>query len=124
MVRVVHEAQHRGRAGGAVQQLPQLLLRGEGEPGGADLVAEVLGVKGLVGTHSQKIELGFLPVAEEEILADGHTQNLADGGALFHVVGGLAGDPVVVDAKALQSVEGGGLLGQQLPLGPGVMVQL
>ncbi len=91
MVLVVHQAQHRGGAGSATEQLPKALLRREGQPGGADLMGQVLGVKGLIRPHEQQVKLGFLPVAEEEVLADGHAQDLADGGALLHGVGGLAG---------------------------------
>ena len=95
-----------------MQQLPQLFLRRKGQPGGADLGAEILGVEGLVRSHAEKIKLGLLPVAEEQIFADGHTKHGADGGAFFHGVSRLAGDPVIVDAQLLQQVECGGLLGE------------
>ena len=84
-------------------------------------MGQVLGVKGLIRPHEQQVKLRLLPVAEEEILADGHTQDLADGGALLHGVGGFAGHPDVVHTQLLQQGESRLLLGQQLPLRPGVV---
>ena len=123
MLRVVHQPQKGSGAGGAMEQLPEALLRREGEAGAADLMAQVLGVKGLIRSHAQQVELGFLPVAEKEILADGHAQDLTDGGALLHIVGGVAGHPVIVDTQFLQKAEGGILLGEKFSRGAGIVVQ-
>jgi len=105
----------------AAQQLPQALLRGEAQAGGADLRAEVLSVEGLVRRHAQQIERGFLPVAQKQVLAYGHVQYAADLGAQLHVEGGVMADAVVFDAQLVQQVEGCGLLWQQLALRTGVM---
>ena len=96
----------------AAQQLPQALLRGEAQAGGADLRAEVLSVEGFVRRHAQQIERGFLPVAQKQIFAHGHVQYAADLGAQLHVEGGVMADAVVFDTQLVQQVEGCGLLWQ------------
>ena len=123
VLRVVHEAQDGGGAGGAAQQLPELVLRGEGEPGRADLGGEVLRFKGLVPGHAEEVELCLLAVAEEEVLADGAAKDLFHRPALLHVVSGVAADPVIGDVQGLQKVEGRLLLGEELPLRRAVMVE-
>ena len=85
-------------------------------------MGQVLGVEGLIRPHAEEVKLGLLPVAEKQVLADGHAQDLADGGAFLHGVGRLAGYPAVVHAQLLQQGEGRLLLGEQLSLGPGIMV--
>ena len=121
VLRIVGQAQNGGGARVAAQQLPQALLRGEAQAGGADLRAEVLSVEGLVRRHAQQIERGFLPVSQKQVLAYGHVQYAADLGAQLHVEGGVMADAVVFDAQLVQQVEGCGLLWQQLALRTGVM---
>ena len=121
-LRVVGKAQHGGGAGGAVQQLPQQLLRREAQAGGVDLGAEVLGVERLVRHHAQQIELGFLPVAQKQVLAHADTQRAPHLGAQLHVEGGIVADAGVFDAQPVQQIEGRRLLGQQLTIGTAVVI--
>ena len=121
VLRVVHQPQDGGGAGSAAQQLPELVLRGEGEPGGADLGGEVLRFKGLIPGHAEEIELRLLAVAEKEVFADGAAQDLLHRPAFLHVVGGVAADPVIGDVQGAQKRKGRLLLGEELPLRRAVM---
>jgi hypothetical protein len=84
-------------------------------------MGQVLGVEGPIRPHEQQVKLGLLPVAEKKILTDRHAQDFADGRALFHGVGRIAGHPVIVHTQLLQQGKGRLLLGKQLPLRPGIM---
>ena len=64
-LRVIGQAQHAGRAGGAAEHGLHQLRRGEGEAGGAQLGAEDLGLEGLAAGHGQQVERRLLPVAEK-----------------------------------------------------------
>ena len=79
--------------------------RGEGETGGADLGAEVLGVKGLVLRHGQQVEIGLLAVAEEKVFADADAQRVRNGGAGLHGLGRLVLHPAVRDVELVQQGE-------------------
>ena len=81
------------------------LRRGEGETGGADLGAEVLGVKGLVLRHGQQVEIGLLTVAEEKVFADADAQRVRNGGAGLHGLGRLVLYPAVRDVELVQKGE-------------------
>ena len=105
-----------------MQQLPQQLLRREAQAGGVDLGAEVLGVERLVRHHAQQIELGFLPVAQKQVLAHADIQRAPNLGAQLHVEGGIVADTVVFDAQPVQQIEGRRLLGQQLTIGTAVVI--
>ena len=98
IVMVVHQAQHTDGAGGDVQVLLHILRRGEGQPGGADLLAEDAGLEYLAAGEHQQVEGGALAVAQEQVFADGGVQHLVDGGAGLHGHGGVVVDALVGNA--------------------------
>ena len=105
-LRVIGQAQHAGRAGGAAEHGLHKLRRGEGEAGGAQLGAEDLGLEGLAAGHGQQVERRLLPVAEKQVLADGDAQHLADHIAVGDGVGGLVGHPSIGDVQPVQQGKG------------------
>ena len=68
--RIVHQPQHTDGAGGNVQQSLHMFRTGEGQAGGADLLAQYAGFELLVTGDHQQIKFRLLPVAQQQILAD------------------------------------------------------
>ena len=99
---VVHQLKGAGRPGGGPQQLHHMLRCGEGQPGAAQLGGDVLGFEGLVPRHHQQVEVGLLPVGEQQVLADGSAQHLFHRLAVLHGVGIFMVTPLVGDAQLIQ----------------------
>lgn len=107
------------RAGNGLQIVPHVAAVGKGQPGAAQLGGEKFGLEGLVAGHHQQVEIGLLPVAQKQVLADVSAQHL------FHLMAELDGVGVVVvhpdigDFQLLQPVVDGQLLGDAAVGGAG-----
>ena len=78
--------------------------------GGSDLLGEVLGLEGFVGVHQEKVKVGLLAVAQDQILADLGTQillHLFTGG---NGVGSNVIHALVRNLKGIQQVIAGHFL--------------
>ena len=106
MLTVVHETQYAGGTGGAADESFHILRRGKGQSGGADLMAQILGDKGLVLGHGQQIKGGLLTIAQHKIFADADAQYIGDDGAVFHGVGNVMRHTGIGDVQLLQQGEG------------------
>ena len=82
---VIHQPQKGQGAGGDVQEGFHGLTGGKGQPGGANLLGQLGGFEGLVPGNQEKIKFRLLPVAKEQILAQGRTEGLV------HLPAGLHG---------------------------------
>ena len=118
-LRVEEQGEDGGGAGVDVEEFLHGLRGGEAQPGTAQLVAQVLGVEGLVAGHGQEVKLGFLTVAEHQIFAHVHAQHGADGLAVLHGVGPVVLHPLKGDVQLRQGVKDD-LLGLIQSLGGGL----
>ncbi len=103
---VVHQAQHADAARVQVEELFHKSLPRKAETGHAQLGGEVLGLERLVPGHHQQIELGLLPVAEEQVFADEHLQHPVDVLADLHGGGGGVVGAQVLDPQPVQQIVG------------------
>ena len=108
---VVHQAQDADGAGGDVQQLQHLLGRGKGQPGGADLLGEELGLEGLLAGHDQQVHLGLLAVGQQQVLADLAAQQALHFFTGFNGIGMVMIHPPVFETQGVQQVIAALLLG-------------
>ena len=70
-------------------------------------MGEFLCLEGLVPRHHQQVEVRFLPVAKEQILADRGTQAVIYDHAVLHGVGpqkGMVGAPVLQPQRVQQII--------------------
>jgi len=81
---VVHKPHNAYRAGENVEKLEHSVAVREGKAGDTELSGKVLGLERFIARHQQKVEIGLLPVAQEQILAHGDSESLVDLGAGFH----------------------------------------
>ena len=102
--RVLEQAQKAGGAGLNSQKPGQILFPGKAQAAAAQLSGKMLGFEYLVPFQQQKIELGFLPVAQEEVFGNGGLQNRLHLVAGLNVKGRAVVHPAIGDAQAVQKV--------------------
>ena len=72
VLRVVHQTQHRCGADLYAEQIPQVLLRGKTQPGGADDFGKIRRAEWEIIRHSQQIKCTAVARSLEQVLADTH----------------------------------------------------
>ena len=110
------------RAGNGLQIVPHVAAVGKGQPGAAQLGGEKFGLEGLVPGHQQQVEIGLLPVAQKQVLADVSAQHLFHLMAELDGVGAVVVHPDVWNIQLLQPVVDGKFLGDAVVRGPGGVV--
>ena len=104
---VVRQPHNRRGARRTIQILLHILRGGKAQAGNAQLMGEFLCLEGLVPRHHQQVEVRFLPVAKEQVLADRGTQAVINDHAVLHGVGpqkGMVGAPVLQPQRVQQII--------------------
>lgn len=109
---VIHQPKDADGAGCDIQKLLHIFGIGEGKAGAADLFGQYGGFEFFGAGHHEQVKIGFLGIAQEQILAD------LDAEQFIYVMAVLDGrrrvmvEPLIGDAKLIQQIIGADLLGQ------------
>lgn len=109
---VIHQTQNADRTWGNVQIFFHIFFAGKGQAGAADLAGQNGGFEFLHSRHHEKIEFGFLGIAEKKIFTDLDTQKFVYIVAVLNGGSGRVIHPQIGYAQLIQQIIGAQLLGK------------